>query len=378
MEKAQPIDLPYEYFPGENVSPPVRTECFVTYDDRNLYVGFNAFDPAPEKIRAHLADRDQIRTMKQDDTVGFLLDTFNDQRRAYYFLVNPLGVQGDAISTMTDEDWAWDMIWESAGRITAEGYTVEIAVPFHQFRFPRSSAELTFGFAAARTWPRNVRHEIQSFYLDFGDACWMCQFNKISGFELISPGHNVEVNPTLTSSRTDVREEFPEGGLGKGAIEVEPGLTARWGMTPNVAASGTINPDFSQVESDAAQLEVNERFALFFPEKRPFFLEGEDYYRTPNQAVFTRTVANPAWGTKLTGKIGDNTFGAFVTRDRINNLVIPSNQFSDYESIEQEVTGSVFRYRRDLGDLRPWAPWAPAGKPPATTTASSESMDSCR
>jgi hypothetical protein len=348
-ENAEIIDLPYEYFPGENVTPPVRTEALVTYDDRYFYVGFRAFDPEPEKIRAHLMDRDQVRTLQQDDTVGFLLDTFNDQRRGYYFLVNPLGVQAEAIVTLSDEDWAWDMIWESFGRITAEGYTVEIAVPFHQLRFPSSGTEHTFGFAAARTWPRNVKHEIQSFYLDFGDSCWICQFNKISGFEAISPGHNIEIDPTLTSSRTDERESYPEGELERGEIELEPGLTARWGVTPSITASGTINPDFSQVEADTAQLEVNERFALFFPEKRPFFLEGEDYFRTPNRAIFTRTVANPAWGVKLTGKIGDNVLGASVTRDRMNNLVIPSNQFSDYESIDQEVTGSVFRYRRDLG-----------------------------
>ena len=348
-EQARLVDLPYEYFPGENVEPPVRTECLVTYDERYFYVGFRAFDPEPEKIRAHLTDRDQVRTLNQDDSVSFLLDTFNDQRRAYYFLVNPLGVQAEAIATLSDEDWAWDMIWESAGVITAEGYTVEIAVPFHQLRFPRSSAERTFGFAAGRTWPRNVKHEIQSFYLDFGDACWMCQFDKITGFDSISPGHNIEINPTLTSSRTDVREELPEGGLEQGEIDVDPGMTARWGITPSVSFSGTINPDFSQVEADAAQLEVNERFALFFPEKRPFFLEGEELFRTPNRAVFTRTVANPAWGAKLTGKIGANALGILLTRDRMNNLVIPSNQVSDFESIDQQVTGSVIRYRRDLG-----------------------------
>jgi hypothetical protein len=177
----------------------------------------------------------------------------------------------------------------------------------------------------------------------------MCQFNTISGFEAVSTGRNAELNPTLTSSRTDERVDFPAGELGKGEIEVEPGLTARWGITPSVTLNGTINPDFSQVEADVAQLEVNERFALFFPEKRPFFMEGRDFFRTPKRAIFTRTVANPAWGAKLTGRLGDNALGVFVTRDRINNMVIPSNQFSDYESIDQDVTGSVFRYRRDLG-----------------------------
>jgi hypothetical protein len=190
---------------------------------------------------------------------------------------------------------------------------------------------------------------MSSNYTDFSDACWMCQYNKITGFENLSPGKDIELDPTLTTSRTDRREDFPGGDLEKGDVEVEPGLTARWGITPNMTLTGTVNPDFSQVEADVGQLEVNERFALFFPEKRPFFLEGVDYFHTPMRTVFTRTVADPAWGAKLTGKVGTNGLGIFVTRDRINNLVIPSNQFSRFDSVEQDVDGSVFRYRRDIG-----------------------------
>jgi hypothetical protein len=348
-DNATVIDLPYERFPRENVPPPVQTECHVTYDDNYLYFGFRAYDPEPEKIRAHLMDRDQIFTFVQDDYVGFMLDTFNDQRRAFQFRINPLGVQAEALNSGFSEDWEWDLIWDSAGQITDEGYTVEVAVPFNQLRFPRSDGSLTFGFSAMRSWPRSVRHRISSNYTDFNDACWMCQYNKITGFESLSPGKNIELDPTLTSSRTDRREEFPDGTLEKGDVEVEPGLTARWGITPNMTLTGTVNPDFSQVEADVAQLEVNERFALFFPEKRPFFLEGVDYFHTPFNAVFTRTVADPAWGAKLTGKVGANGLGVFLTRDRINNLVIPSNQFSRFDSVEQDVDGGVFRYRRDIG-----------------------------
>jgi hypothetical protein len=348
-ESATVIDLPYEWFPGENVEPPVRTECLVTHDGSHLYVGFRAHDPEPSKIRAHLLDRDQIETFIQDDYVGFLLDTFNDERRAYQFRVNPLGVQADAFNSPTSEDWQWDMIWDSAGKITAEGYTVEIALPFHQLRFPKSEGELTFGFSAMRSWPRTVRHRIQDYHMDYGDACMLCQINKLSGFEGLSSGQNVEIDPTLTAGRTDTRLEPTERGLEKGDLEAEPGVTARWGITSSITWDGTVNPDFSQVEADVAQLEVNERFALFFPEKRPFFLEGVDYFQTPTRAVFTRTVANPAWGSKLTGRIGGNALGLFVTRDRINNLVIPSNQSSSFDSVEQDVTGSVLRYRRDVG-----------------------------
>jgi hypothetical protein len=342
------VDLPYEWFPGENVPPPVKTECLVTYDDYHLYVGFRAHDPEPHKIRAHLMDRDQILTLVQDDFVGFMLDTFNDQRRAYQFRINPLGVQAEALNSLTGEDWQWNIIWDSAGKVTDEGYSVEVALPFNQLRFPPGDESLTFGFSAMRSWPRSVRHRMKSEFTDFDDTCYLCQFNRISGFQHLSPGRNIEIDPTLVSSRTDERKS-PDGDLENGDIDVDPGLTARWGMTPNLTLTGTVNPDFSQVEADVAQLEVNERFALFFPETRPFFLEDIDRFQSPLNVVFTRTVADPKWGAKLTGKVGANNLGVFVTRDRINNLVIPSNQFSHFDSLEQDVTGSVFRYRRDVG-----------------------------
>jgi len=348
-QQATLIDLPFEREPGENTPPPVRTECLITYDARNLYVGFRAFDPEPAKIRAHLMDRDQIDTLVQDDYVGFMLDTFNDQRRAFQFRINPLGVQAEALNGAGDEDWEWNIIWASAGQITDEGYFVEVSIPFSQLRFPSGDDELTFGFQGMRSWPRNLRHRLLSNYRDYADACWMCDFARVSGFRDLELGHNLEVTPTLTSSRTDSRADFPEGELEAGELDVEPGVSVRWGITPSLTLDGTVNPDFSQVEADVAQLEVNERFALLFPETRPFFLEGIDYFRTPIEAVFTRTVADPKAGGKLTGKLGSNALGLFVTQDRINNLVIPSNQFSSFDSVDADTTNAIMRYRRDVG-----------------------------
>jgi hypothetical protein len=342
------IELGYEWFPGENAKPPVRTECFITYSTSHLYVGFRAYDPEPKKIRAHLMDRDQIFTLIQDDYVGFMLDAFNDQRRALQFRINPLGVQAEALNTLFSEDWEWDIIWDSHGRITPEGYEVEVAVPFNQLRFPSSDRELTFGFSAMRSWPRNVRHRLASNYRDFGDTCFFCQYDKVTGFVGLKPGYNIEVDPTLTASRTDRRPDG-EGDLEEGDFDVEPGLFGRWGITSSATFSGTVNPDFSQVEADVGQLEVNERFALFFPETRPFFLEGMDFFQTPLPVVFTRTVVDPAGGGKFNAKFGTHNVGVFATKDRVNNLLIPSNQFSTLDSIEQDVLGTVLRYRGDLG-----------------------------
>jgi len=350
-QDAAMLELPYEWTPGENIPAPVKTEVLITYDKAKLYIGFRCFDPEPQKIRAHLMDRDAIDTFIMDDHISFMIDTFNDERRGFQFRVNPLGVQADANFSELEgyEDFSWDAIWASAGKIADFGYTVEVAIPFNQLRFPKGGAELTMGFTAERSWPRNVRHRTITHVRDRDRNCFLCQFNKLSGFQGISPGKNLEFDPTLTVQRSDARTDFPEGDLETGDVKAEPGITARWGITPNLMLNATVNPDFSQVEADAAQLDINTRFALRYPEKRPFFLEGGDFFLTPLEIVFSRTVADPLWGGKVTGKVGRNALGVFVTQDRINNLLFPSNQSTGMGSLDKDVWGGVFRFRRDVG-----------------------------
>ncbi|HEX7184283.1 MAG TPA: sugar-binding protein [Thermoanaerobaculia bacterium] len=345
-EQAAAIPLAHEWFPGDNVPAPVATTALVTYDDERLYVAFRAADPDPSKIRARFADRDAAF---DDDTVGIMIDPFHDGRRAFQFQVNPLGAQMDAVNSDVEgtEDFSWDAIWESAGRITAEGYVVEIAIPFRQLRFPASGQPQTWGFLAMRDWPRSLRHRMRSIVTDQDRNCLVCQFQEISGLQRMETGRNLEVTPTLTGNISEEREAG--GSFESAGDELEPGVSARWGVTPNVALNLTVNPDFSQVEADAAQLDVNERFALFFPEKRPFFLEGADFFETQFPLVFTRTVADPVAGLKVTGKQDANAFGAFFAEDRINNLILPGSQSSRLVTIDQDVTSGALRYRRDLG-----------------------------
>ena len=343
------LRLEYETRPAENEPPPVETEVLITYDERRFYAAFRAFDPEPSAIRAHLQDRD---TIFNDDLVGIKLDPFNDERRAFQFFVNPLGVQFDSLEDEVsgNEDLSWDVIWSSRGRITEQGYVVEIAVPFHQLRFPREGGVQTWGFDAVRFHPRDQTRRIALQPVDRNIACQLCQMSKVRGVEGITPGRNLELVPTITSGRTDEREDFPTGPLSEGSVDSEVGFTGRWGMTPNLTLNVALNPDFSQVEADAAQLDVNNRFALFFPEKRPFFLEGADFFSTPFDVVFTRTVADPSWGAKLTGKQGPHAMGVFVARDEITNLIFPGSTGSDGTSLDLETTDAVVRYRRDLGD----------------------------
>ncbi len=346
-QQALVLELAYEVEPGDNTPAPVRTEVLLAYGERAFYIAFRAFDPAPEEIWARFSDHDQVM---QDDWVHFVLDTFADGRRAFDFFVNPLGVQGDAIETTgAGFNREWDAIWDSAGRITEEGYLVEVAIPFSSLRFQPTSGDQEWGFDAVRSYPRRVRHKLTIAPRDRNDNCYLCQLPRIVGFAGASPGRNLELTPTLTGVHSEGREASPGGGWVEEQSELEAGLTARWGITPNLSLSGTLNPDFSQVEADAAQLEVNTRFSLFYSEKRPFFLEGVDTFQTPIRAVYTRTMADPDWGTKVTGKVGGGTLGAFVVRDAVTNLVLPGPEGSRTVSLGLESTAAVARYRQDLG-----------------------------
>lgn len=348
-QAATVVELAYETRPAENMPPPVKTDVLITHDDDNLYVGFRAQDPDPSAIRAHLSDRD---TAFDDDFVGIVLDPFNDERRAFEFFINPLGVQMDMFNDDVggNEDASWDALWASSGRITDTGYEVEVAIPFSSLRFPRSEGEQTWGFDALRFYPRSQRHRIASQPSDRNVSCYLCQISKMTGFAGVTPGRNVELVPTVTSIRTDTRNGVRgDDRLVEGELETEPGLTAKWGVTPNLTLNGAINPDFSQVEADAAQLDINTTFALYFPEKRPFFLEGADFFTTPLNAVFTRNVADPEWGVKLTGKEGKNGVGVFVAQDDRTNFLIPGSERSSAVSLDMASTDAVLRYRRDLG-----------------------------
>jgi uncharacterized protein DUF5916/cellulose/xylan binding protein with CBM9 domain len=348
------ISIEWEWTPGDNTRPPVESVCRLTFDASTLYIGCRGFDPHPEEIRARYFSRDDIERLVRDDYFLILLDPFNDQRRAFQFRVNALGGQAEALLSTAEgfEDWSWDAIWGSRGRIDSLGYTVEMAIPFKSLRFPRTEQVQTWGVILERSYPRGVRHRMQSAPRDRNNTCTLCEANKVTGFQGIAPGRNLELDPAVTAGRTDRRAELPDGALAKGKVDGSLGVDFRWGITPNLTLNATGNPDFSQIEADVAQLDVNTRFALFFPEKRPFFLEGADLFSTPIQAVFTRTVADPDAGLKLSGKIGKSSasaFGVFAARDAITNLLFPANQGSDNATLAQEAYSTVGRFRRDVG-----------------------------
>ena len=344
-DEALVLELNYEVDPGENIKAPVKTEVYLVYDANNLYVAFNAYDPEPAKIRANFTDRDNIWN---DDYVGILLDTFNDSRQAYSLYANPYGIQADEILTATSYV-AWDGIWKSAGKITETGYIVEMSIPFSILRFQAKKEDQVWGIDIMRVYPRGLTHHLCLVPRDRSNSCYICQFDKVVGFKVVKTGINLELDPTLTGVLTQERESFPDGKFVKTNSKMEPGLTASWGFTHNLTLSAAINPDFSQVEADSALLDINTQYVLYYQEKRPFFLEGAGIFESPLNMVYTRTVADPDWGIKLTGKEGKHAIGFYSARDTITNLIIPTSQGSYKTSLDMKNYSTVLRYRRDIG-----------------------------
>ncbi len=347
------VELDIETNPAENGPAAVKTTVYVVEDGQNLFVAFDARDPNPAAIRAYLRDRDSAWP---DDHVGIVLDTYNDERRAFQFFANPLGVQMDkthndvAGGNDRDFDASWNAIWDSAGQINDTGYVVEMRIPLSQLRFPDVTGTKTWGYDLFRIYPRDRTYRLSNHPRDRNRNCYLCQIGKLQGLEGSRPSRDIEVVPTITASQASTTDEPGQIPLESGDAEVEAGLTVRWGITPDLTANLAINPDFSQIEADVLQLDVNNRFALFFPERRPFFLEGADYFWTPIDAVFTRTVADPDLGAKLTGKRGDHTFGLFAALDAETNLLFPGLFESDSETLEQENTAVVGRYSFGFAD----------------------------
>ena len=341
------IDSNIEIDPRDSVEADVKSHALLMEDGEKLYVLFVAEDPDPENIRAFYRDRDNAF---QDDWMSIVLDTFNDERRAYEFFVNPLGVQIDAIYDDVNqrEDSSWNGIWESEGTITDSGYLIEVAIPLRQLRFSPNNGKQTWGIDIARSYPRNRGVRMRSQPQDRNISCYLCQLSKIEGFADLEPGRNLEIIPTFTSSSVETRD-IPKADWLGGDIDYDGGLDVRWGIAQDTYLNATINPDFSQVEADSAQLDINNTFSLFFPERRTFFLDGADYFDTDRNLVHTRNIADPEYGAKLTGKTGNHTYGLLTANDETTSFIIPQSLRSRVASLDDfESDVAIGRYRYDI------------------------------
>ena len=343
---ALPVYLDYDISPGDNNKPATATHVRVAHTHDAFLVSFIAEDPDPKQIRAHLRDRDQPY---RDDFVGMMMDTFNDQRRGYEFFVNPLGVQMDLIKEEVtgNEDDSWDGLWTSAGRITERGYEVEIRIPFSTLRFKNTDDIRTWGISFFRARPRDKRYQLANQKVSRDANCFLCTFEKYQGFQGIKPGRNLLVVPSVTTTNVQTRSPADRKWTGEG-FDISPGLDVAWAPTTNLTLNLTVNPDFSQVESDSSQIDLSSNFALYQQEKRPFFLEGADYFNFPFQVLYTRQIANPDAGVRATGRSGAGTFAALLARDATTQLLLPGPLGSNFTVLDQKSNVFAGRYRYDF------------------------------
>jgi hypothetical protein len=333
-----------ENFPVEKGKPSVETEAWIAYDDQNLYLAFVAEDD-PGAVRANLRDRDQIFS---EDFVGILLDTYGDATWAYEIFANPLGVQGDLRWTRDNEDERFDIVFYSKGQITANGYQVEMAIPFSSIRFPNKT-EQVWRATFWRTHPRDSRRQYTWAALERGAPCWPCQWGTLEGIRDVKPGSKLDLLPAAVASQYGARTNpgTPQSAIDMEKAKAELSLNARYAITSSFLGEGAVNPDFSQVESDASQVSVNTTFALIYPEKRPFFQEGIDLLDTYVDAIYTRSINNPSVAGRLTGRPSRQGTAYIVARDIDTPYILPFQEASAFVPAGPSVS-NIARYKRSV------------------------------
>lgn len=318
--------------PADHVAASHRTEVYLGYDEKNLYVAFKCWDER-DKIRATVVQRDEVF---DDDHVQFWLDTYDDQRRAYNFVFNPFGIQQDGVQTEGQgTDYDVDLLFESKGVVEDWGWSVEVKLPFKSLRYAVGEGK-SWGFNASRSIVRSPGEYNSWVALPRGVPGFITKFGKLTGLDDIKTERTLEVIPTLTLKETGYRRE--SGRFANPPVEPDFGFTAKFSISPNVTLDMAYNPDFADTEADAPVVEANQRFPIYFSEKRPFFLEGVDIFKTPIQAVYTRRVENPDLAIKLTGKTGKTSFGLFAAQD--DPLFNPR---------DKKAYAGVLRLKRDVG-----------------------------
>ncbi len=343
--------------PGDNTAPSRETVVLIGLDARTLYFAIRAYDDSAA-VRANMTPRDNIG---DDDVVEIFLDTFGDRRHAYALAFNPLGIQADGVLTegATTADYSVDIVMQSRGRLDREGWAVEVAIPLSSLRYATNPGQL---------WNVQVQRRIR--HLDDEQDSWMpmrrglagflTQAGSLSGFGDLPGGRIIEVIPSVAVLGEGARVPSPDPGASPSSFRdsaprTDLGLSAKLGVSSEVNADLALNPDFAQVEADAPVVTANQRFPLFFEEKRPFFLEGVDLFRTPLQVVHTRAIVDPVAAVKLTGKTGSTAFGVLLASDEAPGLYTEAERSDTLLQAEvsrlggRNSTVGILRLRREVG-----------------------------
>jgi hypothetical protein len=344
------IDTWYETNPGDNVVPKVRTRGRITYTADSLYIAIEFDDPDPGAIRAPLGDRDNVS--RETDYGGVIIDPTDSGRTAVLLLANPRNVQYDSISddASGNEDASPDLFWDSATKFTSAGWQLEIRVPFSSLSYSRRDPQ-PFRLMLYRNYPREFRYQTFTTTLPRDVSCFICRANPVLGLTGLPAGGGIVVAPYASGSWVGTPEGDVLGApLDYDNPDVAIGVDAKWRPTAGAVVDVTVNPDFSQIESDVAQIAANERFALLFPERRPFFLEGVELLQTPITAVNTRSLTDPQWGARGTVKYDKLAFTALAVQDEGGgSVIIPGAVASDLAEQDFRSWAGIVRARYDLG-----------------------------
>ncbi|MES2304754.1 MAG: DUF5916 domain-containing protein [Gemmatimonadota bacterium] len=302
-----------QYKPVDGVPAADSTQVLIWYSPTALFIGVRAYD-ASGAVQATLANRDQIFT---DDNIQVFLSTFNDKRQASFFAVNPLGIQADGALNeggggKDAVDLSQDFVWQSKGRVTADGYEVELRIPFKSLRSQQAKTQ-TWGINVVRGVPRTAQQH-SWMPLKIGASSLLSQSGRLEGLTDLETGHVLDILPTVTYS-VDGARSARTGKWDYDANRAEFGGNVRYGLSRNLTLNATVNPDFSQVESDVSQFTLDPREAVFFPEKRPFFLDGIEQFDAPSNLIYTRRIVQPLVAAKLTGKVSGTQIGVLAAVD---------------------------------------------------------------
>jgi len=345
---AQPVELGFEVMPGENTPAPQKTSVRILYNSDHIYVGFDCKDTNPSAIRAHITDRDKIF---DDDIVGIILDTYGDLQRSYEFMVNPYGIQADLMRVGNHEDPSFDTVWKTSADIGESGWSAEMAIPFKSLRFP-SEREQTWVALLFRVYPRTSRDQLSWTRYDRNNPCFMCQGGLIEGITDVQSTNSVELLPYVVGQQSGslIDNSDPASSFENGKVNGRVGGGIRYSPGPDLSVEAVVNPDFSQVESDATQISVNSTFALNYPEKRPFFLYGADLFQNSIGTVYSRTINNPIASARVMGKSGSLSYGYLAASDRNTPYIVPGEESSNFVSTNLESFSNVARARYDFGN----------------------------
>ncbi len=355
----------YQTGPGYNIAPSRPTEVYVMYDEHNLYFAFKCWDEK-DKVRATVAKRDNVFG---EDNVRIWLDTYDDQRRAYIIGFNPLGIQQDGIFTEgRGADFSVDIVMESKGVIEDWGWSVEAKIPFKSLRYAAGKGK-KWGFTAARNIDR-FNDEFDEWLPDDRDVSgFLVKHGRITGLDDVKYERTLEIVPSVTVSETGERvaaREIAAGRFVNHPIKKDIGVNLKYTISPNVTLDAAINPDFAEIEADAPVVSANQRFPIYFQEKRPFFLEGKDIFDSPLQPFYSRNIVDPDVAIKLTGKINKTSFGILAASDNApgnysenertlnaqcleRQRLNPTVRCSVNEFIDKNALFGVLRLKRDFG-----------------------------